>query len=298
MPLDIGYKSTFNPEDIREEFFLPSKIETIDAAFTEFVDENLNIFCTTNEGWKKVPVIWTSAERAFQIKNKKELRDSNGALVFPVITIEKTNFVKDLSRKGAIFAAVPAVNDIKGGTITIARVIKQDKTQNFQNARAKRLYGRKHVGQQTFRDRKADKTVYETITIPLPVYVEITYTLSFYAEYQQQVNEMISPFVTKTGGVNHFILKKDGHLYEGFIQSDFSQNNNAASLAEDERKYQTNLDIKILGYLIGADKNDEQPKIVRRESRVEVKIPRERVIKGDINEYLKDDKGGTGFYRE
>ena len=109
---------------------------------------------------------------------------------------------------------------------------------------------------------------------------------------------MISPFVTKTGGVNHFILKKDGHLYEGFIQSDFSQNNNAGSLSEEERKYQTNLDIRVLGYLIGADKNDEQPKIVRRESRVEVKIPRERVIKGDINEYLKDDKGGTGFYRE
>ena len=43
MPLDIGYKSTFKPEDVREEFFLPSKIETIDSAFTEFVDENLNI---------------------------------------------------------------------------------------------------------------------------------------------------------------------------------------------------------------------------------------------------------------
>jgi|TARA_R110000824_G_scaffold851_4_gene5134 hypothetical protein len=298
MPLDIGYKSTFKPEDVREEFFLPSKIETIDSAFTEFVDEDLNIFCTTNEGWKKVPVIWTSAERAFQIKNKKELRDSNGSLVFPVITIEKTNFVKDLTRKGAIFAAVPAVNDIKGGTITVARRIKQDKTQNFQNARAKRIYGRGHVQQETFRDRKANKTVYETITVPLPIYIEITYTLSFYAEYQQQINEMISPFVTKTGGVNHFILKKDGHLYEGFIQSDFSQNNNVASLSEEERKYQTNLDIKVLGYLIGADKNDEQPKIVRRESRVEVKIPRERVIKGDISEYLKDDKGGTGFYRE
>lgn len=298
MPLDIGYKATFKPEDVKEEFFLPSKIETIDSAFTEFVDEDLNIFCTTNEGWKKVPVIWTSAERSFQIKNKKELRDSTGTLVFPVITIEKTNFVKDLARKGAIYAAVPPVNDIKGGTITVARVIKQDKTQNFQNARAKRLYGRKHVGQQTFKDGKANKTVYETITIPLPVYVEITYTLSFYAEYQQQINEMISPFVTKTGGVNHFIMKKDGHLYEGFIQSDFSQNNNVASLSEDERRYQTNLEIKVLGYLVSADKNEEQPKIVRRESRVEVKIPRERVIKGDINEYLKDDKGSTGFYRE
>tara|TARA_Y100000310_G_C20608920_1_gene776981 strand:- start:226 stop:1128 length:903 start_codon:yes stop_codon:yes gene_type:complete len=300
MPLNIGNKSVFNPEDIREEFFLPSKIETIDTAFTEFIDEELNIFCTTNEGWKKVPVIWTSAERTFQIKNSKELRDSSGMLVLPVITIEKTNFVKDMAKKGAIWAALPPVNDIKGGTITIARRIKQDKTQNFQNARAKRLYSSDDLdpARTTFRDGKANKTVYETITIPLPVYVEITYTISLYAEYQQQINEMISPLATKTGGINHFVMKKDGHLYEGFIQSDFSQNNNVASLSEQERRYQTNLDIRVLGYLIGAGKNDEQPKIVRRESRVEVKIPRERVIKGDINEFPRDDKGGTGFYRE
>ena len=35
--------------------------------------------------------------------------------------------------------------------------------------------------------------------------------------------------------------------------------------------------IKVLGYLVGADKNGEQPNIVVRENAVEIKTPRERV---------------------
>ena len=45
-------------------------------------------------------------------------------------------------------------------------------------------------------------------------------------------------------------------------------------------------------YLIGKDKNDERPRVSIRENAVEVKIPREHVIMGDINEYIK-----KGFYR-
>ena len=62
MALDIdtsGYETS-------EESFPPSTIETIDEALTRFVKE-LNIFASTQEGWKQVPVIWTSAERSFQI---------------------------------------------------------------------------------------------------------------------------------------------------------------------------------------------------------------------------------------
>ena len=142
--------------------------------------------------------------------------------------------------------------------------------------------------------KKNKKVVYETITIPVPVYVQAMYSVNLYAEYQQQMNEMLTPFITKPGTINAFVLRPDGHFYEGFIQSDFVQTNNSSNLGNSERTYQTTIPIKILGYLIGGGKNEERPKIVRRESAVEVKIPRERVIFGDINEFLKEN----GFYRE
>ena len=62
----------------------------------------------------------------------------------------------------------------------------------------------------------------------------------------------------------------------------------------EERKYQTKITIDVLGYVIGEGDNQKNPKIVIRENAVEVKIPREHVILGDIDEYLDD----RGFYRE
>jgi hypothetical protein len=58
--------------------------------------------------------------------------------------------------------------------------------------------------------------------------------------------------------------------------------------------YQADINIKVLGYIIGEDKNQEQPKIVIRENAVEAKMPRERVMTGDEPEHI--DK--RGFYRE
>ena len=54
------------------------------------------------------------------------------------------------------------------------------------------------------------------------------------------------------------------------------------------------MSIKVLGYLIGNDKNQNGPKVVRRENFVDVKIGRERVIVGDIPDHI--DK--RGFYRD
>jgi len=56
--------------------------------------------------------------------------------------------------------------------------------------------------------------------------------------------------------------------------------------------YQTTVNIKVLGHLIGQDVNQDQPKVVVRENRVDVKIPRERVIMGDDPEHDDD-----AFYR-
>ena len=55
-----------------------STLENIDVGFYEYIDEQLNLHVTSNGGFKKVPVIWSAAERAFQVKNDATLRDSSG----------------------------------------------------------------------------------------------------------------------------------------------------------------------------------------------------------------------------
>ena len=114
--------------------------------------------------------------------------------------------------------------------------------------------------------------------------------ISLRTEYQQQMNELMTPFVTKTGAINYFVMRQNGHFYEGFIQGNFMAGNNLAGLGEEERKYETKIDIKVLGYLLGEGKNQETPKMVITENAVEVKIPREKVILGDIDEHLTEQQ--------
>jgi len=293
-PNDNPRKQDLAP--LKELELQPSTIETIDRALFEFIDDELDIFCTTNKGFKKVPFIWAGAERAFQIKHDRELRDVNGWLIYPIMSMERTGISKSLTERGAYYAAAQNLGDAKGGSMTIARTIKQDKTANFANADSKRLISNNvGTGQNNF-PRKNNKVVYETITIPIPVYLEVNYTLTVMAEYQQQINEIITPFMTRTGAINYTVVEKDNHRFEVFIDSDYALNNNASGLLEDARGYETQINFRVLGYIMGADKNEERPKIVRRENAVEVKIPREHVILGDIPEHLHVS-GNVPFYR-
>jgi len=293
MPLDL--------EDQRphtsEKLLMPSTLETIDHSIYDWFDKVLDIGTDTNKGWKKVPVVWASAERAHQSKAEKELRDNSGALILPIMTVERTGITKDPSRKAALQGHIPNFRDAKGGSIVIARRIQPEKTKQFSNAKAARLRGSESsVGHGQVNARGTSKPVYETITIPFPTYVELTYSISVKTEYQQQMNEIFTPIINKTGGISYFTLQRDGHRYEGFMPNDFSFDNSTAEPGDGYRKFETSFDVRVLGYIIGDDKNATQPKIVRREGSVEVKIGRERAMMEDeIENYLKHENGRPGI---
>lgn len=276
--------------------FEPSTLETIDYSVYDWVDQQMNIFCTTNKGFKKVPVVWVAGERVSQVKNNKDLRDKNGALIFPIITIERSSIAKDLTKKGMFFGNIDPIADEKGGAITIARRVKEDKTANFLNADSYRKKsgivsnaGASGAQQINFPSKKKNKKiVYETITIPMPVYVDVKYSIKIKTEFQQQINEITQPFVTSAGGINYDVLVGyAGHRYEAFMDSDFAATNNIAEMGEETRVYETQIGLRVLGYLVGADKNQESPNVVIRENAVEVRIPRERVVFGDVPTWPK-----------
>lgn len=294
----------------KEVQYDPSTIETVDAAFYDWLTNEMNLFATTNEGWKKVPVVWLSAERAYQLKADKDIRDSSGLVKYPIITVDRQGIIKDPQRTGTMAANLRPINDEKGGTVTVTVKVNQDKTSNFQVADARRTQVGDRTNASTARDTKVypmfdnrtrnenpKKVVYQTITIPIPVYVVVTYQINVKTDYQQQLNEITQPFFTKNGNTRYFQLLRDGHKYDAFIKGDFTFNNNANNLSEERKTYGASISIEVKGYLIGQDKNQENPKVVIRENIVDVKLPREKVIFGDIPDYLTLTKNKT-YYRE
>ena len=283
-PKDYSHTDVEDPSIVDEEEFMPSNIEDIDSALYDYIKEEMKIFCTTNKGWERTPVVWVSPERAIHSKRDKELQGGLDAFVWPAITVERTGYTKDLGRKGGFYAPFPTSTDSAGGVITVARKINQNKTQKFANADSLRL--NKQANFPTIAPgKKNEKIVYQTITMPAPIYVDVAYSITLFSEYQQQMNEMMNPFTNLGGTVNYFPIHRNGHTYEAFVQQDFSSDNNVSQLAEEERKYKTKIDIKVLGYLIGEGKNQERPKMVYRENAVSVKIGREKVVFGDIPDF-------------
>tara|TARA_E500000318_G_C3415706_1_gene155322 strand:+ start:95 stop:346 length:252 start_codon:yes stop_codon:yes gene_type:complete len=71
-------------------------------------------------------------------------------------------------------------------------------------------------------------------------------------------------------------MRRNGHIYEAFIEQDFTHNNNAAELNEDNRMYSTDITIRVLGYLIGEGENDDRQLVRMDENFVVVTYPREQ----------------------
>ena len=276
---------------LEEVGMLSSRIEDIDYAITSWLKEDLDLSTITNEGNKRVPVLWQTPERAFQIKSDHDLRhpvdDGGGVITLPVITIERTAITKDPSRKGGYQAHIFSdKRNGRTGRITIAKRIKQDKTRNFAvvgNTRTNTSGTR-----QKFFPRVNKKVVIETLSIPIPIYVNLDYKIVVKTEYQQQMNDLTQPFMTRTGQINSFVMRRNGHLYEAFIDQGFNQSNNVANLAEDERQFTSEINIRVLGYLVGEGNSDDRPIVTKEESVVEITFPRETVVPAGNDNFFGD----------
>lgn len=264
--------------DIKEKSDLvyePSTIENVDMAVYNWLNEKLDLHSSTNQGWQKTPIIWISGERSWQIKNNRDLRDNNNLFVLPVITVERTSITKDVNKKGKYWGNVFPLDETKGGSIAIHQVINQEKSSNFARATNKRV-----IGQPNFK-RENKKAVYKTKFVPMPVYVSMDYVIDIKTEYQQQMNDLLQPFLTYTGGINAFVIEDEGHRYEAFLQQNYQVKNNANDLQQNERLFNTQITINVLSHLVGAGSNSNQPKISDIENIVEIKIPKEYTIVGE-----------------
>ena len=289
---------------LKEVGMLSSTIEDIDYAIVSWLKEDLKLSATTNEGFQAVPILWQAPERAYQIKHAKALRDDGGALKLPLVSIERTNISKDPAKKGTFQANLYALNKPvldtgsdpntprarqHSGRIVIARRIVPGKTRNFAVASGTRT--NTGAGLQRYYPRKNHKVVIQSVSIPIPVYVDVEYKITIKTEYQQQINQLTTPFITHTGQINAFTMKRKGHIYEGFVQQAFSQANNVATLGEDPRLFSTEITINVLGYLVGDGENEDRPIARIDENVVEYQFPKESVVPaGNFNLWTEEKK--------
>lgn len=290
---NIQYKGVKDAKNnIHVEEIEPSTLETIDIAFYDFINNKVNNYATTNEGWKKTPVVWATAERSFLAKNNKDLLDADGTIIYPMISLERTSMKKSLTRKGSYYGlSGDNLEANRFGRVQMSRKIVKDKTKIFTVAENRKIYDtvKKTPNRQKWYPTKTNsKVIYETLNMPMPIYVDMMYTVNIRTEYVQQMNDLMAPFITLGGSISYFVIKNGDHRFETFLQEDLAQDNNISNMGVDERTYQTTLSFEVLGYIIGEGPNGDRPRVIRKENAVKVKIGREHVILGDVPNYGKD----------
>ena len=259
---------------------LASDIENIDSAIMDWLKQDLDLSAYTNEGFKGVPVLWQVPERAYQIKHNKDLRDDAGGIKLPVISIERTGITKDPSRKGGYQAHTYSdKKDGRTGRFIIAKKIVEDKTRNFAVSTGTRTNS--DGTRQNWSKRVNKRIVVKTLSVPIPNYINVEYKIAIKTEYQQQMNDLMAPFMTRTGQINAFIMRRNGHLYEGFIDQGFVHNNNVGNLGEDIRTFSSDITIRVLGYLIGEGPNDDRNIVRVDENVIEIMYPQEGIVHPD-----------------
>lgn len=275
----------------------PSTLENIDTALFRFLDEVLDLHSENSDGVVKVPVVFASAERSFLSKRSAEGRDNDGTMNLPIISVERTTVSKDLNKTTAYYGPTPFfIDSIHGSYIRINKTIVEDKTNNFAVAdNIKNSNGVKRTpnGQAHYPSNNK-KIVTVSYYVPRPVSINVNYNITIKTNYIQQMNNLIVPFINIGDYAKMVKISNDGHFYEAFFDGTFATTNTVSNMTTSERTYQTNITVGVIGYLIGEGENQIRAKVIKRENAVELKIPREKVIIGDVQQ-LPDS---SGFYRD
>lgn len=255
-----------------------SAIEDFDYSIFEYIDKDLNIFCTTNEGWKKTKIIFSSPERSFISKADEELRDKNGTLIFPLITITRGDIKKPFNRSSMFGSNQFKVNDFKQNQILIHKEINQIKSAERARIKSKR------INNQPYAPINNEKLVYNLYYIAQPTTLEIDYTIKIKTNFQQQMNEILGKFTTDLNNINYFVKERNNHKFEGFVDENFKNNSNSDSMEEEERFFETEVNIKMRGHIF--DQTSNTPKVTIRESASDIIFTEEHVFKGSIEDYI------------
>ncbi len=155
--------------------------------------------------------------------------------------------------------------------------LNPEKTADRANADAKRYAGTLNV-----RKRPTSRPIYNVYSIPVPTFVEVKYEISLISNFQQQMNEMLNPFIKYSSNINGFKLLYNGHGYECTFDESISNASNLADISDTERVVEYNFNITVRGYIHHGDVNDKAPTVIRQETRPEIVFKTELIYTGSF----------------
>ena len=267
----------------------PVGIEDVDRALYNLFEERIAMTIVNKGESEKVETLFAGGERFALVKKNRPVRDRNGMLVLPLVSIRRTKVDQkwlnesalgtstgDLVIKKRLSSTDPEYQNL----INKLQLRNQDNVASGDNAlgsgdprgaksgtvTSRRIQPRS-VNTLTGEILAPDlnKNIFEIITMPFPQFYTAYYEITFWAQYVQHMNQMVEKFMSGYDGQgNQFRLDTPkGYWFVGYVGDDFDSGDNFEDYSGEERLVRFSFTMRVPAY-IHATRNPGDPVPFRR----------------------------------
>ena len=277
---DARKKGSSNGEDLH----VPScTIEDVDRALFKLFNEDLPLyFKENNKNSKRIPVIFATGERFAVLRRKKPLRDKAGALILPLVSILRSGIAQGATRGMGTNqnADITIKKKLSPKDPSYQRLVNKEQLENQDDRAFSGHYlpnvnpnilegGGTKPGEVSKRAPRRDElsefqsgklisdkignNIYEIYTIRAPKYFTATYDVTLWAQYMQQMNDVLNAIMSSYHGQGSrtFRIETDkGYWFTAFFGDSLGSELNFNEFSDDERIIKYTMTVEVTGYIV------------------------------------------------
>jgi len=276
--LSSGYSNNNRAVD----FTIPScGIEDVDIAMFNLFNKDIPLVVSSENTIIPVKIIFAAGEKWAMIKKKKDIRDRNGRLILPLITIGRSlieqNIKDDITGRG--------INQQTGEIVIKRRLMSSDRSyQNLINRlfinhqsnvainqglldvnQDSQLMTKHDVGDLFNNDVDAsdgawmkpmkDENIWETLTLPSPQFFSAQYDIVIWTQYTTHMNQVLETLISsQLPQGNAYRIANPSKPDYWFIASSeeniYKPDNNWDDMFEKERIIKHTFTLKVPAYIL------------------------------------------------
>lgn len=253
----------------------PVGLEDVDVALFTLFDKEIPFQVT---GRERVPVVFASGEKWAMLKRDRAIRDKNGTLILPLITIGRDSVQQSLT------------DDITGrgtnqqtGEIVVKRKLARSQDRDYQSLVNRMLLTHQpnvavdpslaDDGQVTTLRAQGDladdpdviaggllrgdvaNNVWEVIVVPAPQFCTLMYEVILWTQYSQHMNQLVEQVMSSflpQGNAWRLDTPK-GYWFVATVENNtYTAENNFDDMSQGERTIQYKFNVKVPAYVLAS----------------------------------------------
>jgi hypothetical protein len=257
----------------------PVGIEDVDVSLFNLFEKEIPLQVSgDNSTPKKVPVIFASGEKWAMLKKYQAIRDRNGSLILPLVTILRNSIAQDTTND----IVGRGINQQTNEIVIRRRLDKSDRS--YQNLINRYLVkNQKNVATNSYREHLSDqlltnrsvgedqddptiieggwladiksKNIYETIVIPSPRFCSIKYDVTLWTQYTQHMNQLLEQIMSSflpQGNAWRLDTPK-GYWFIATVDGSFDPETNFEALEQEERLVRHKFSVNVNAYIFAGN---------------------------------------------